>query len=56
MDDRKREYGDEEEVEESVGDEEGQATVKPCPRGVHGKHFFIAGRCVRCGEPEPLEH
>ena len=55
MEDETVEYDEHEAPEEDRG-EEGEEGPKPCPRGVHGKHYFVAGRCVRCGEPEPLEH
>jgi hypothetical protein len=54
MEDERVEYNEEEPPEKDRG-EEGQGKPTPCPRGVHGQHYFIAGRCVRCGEPEPLE-
>ena len=47
--------GEGEEFPDEERDEEGRRKPKPCPRGVHGQHLFIGGRCVRCEEPEPLE-
>jgi len=55
MSDEMVERSEAEELPEEDRDEEGEKKPEPCPVGLHGQHYFVAGRCVRCGEPEPLE-
>ncbi len=55
MNDERVERDETGEVADTDTDDTGNKKPKPCPFGVHGQHFFIGGRCVRCGEPEPAE-
>ncbi len=56
MDEERVELTEEEQLPYRERHEEGKKKRALRPLGLHGHHLFVAGRCVPCGEPEPLEH